>query len=197
MLTPTRILVVSGAALLGLLLLALWAIGVEGEPTSDAVSQAEVHALTGGVSTAGLLIWGATAGAAAMAGVALRGFDQVEASRFLLISAAGIGYLGLDDALLLHEDILPNQAGISEPVVMALLVVGAIVWAVVFRALILTTDVALLAVAAIAFATSILIDLLGIWSIAGEDWVGYVGLAALCGWTVDTCLRQLGASRSS
>jgi hypothetical protein len=179
-----------------MLLLALRAVGVEGEPTSDAVSQAEVHALTGGISTAGLLIWGATAGAAAIAGLALRAFGQVEASRFLLVTAAGVGYLGLDDALLLHEDIFPNQVGIPEPVVMALLAAGAMAWAGAFRVLILTTDVALLTFAAIAFATSILIDLAGIWSIAGEDWIGYVGLAALCGWTIDTCLRQLGASGS-
>jgi hypothetical protein len=193
--TAVRVGVVAAAAAIGVLIGSLKLAGVEGEPTKDIASEADVHALTGGISTAALLVWGATAGVAALAGTLLRRLGDLEASRCLLVAAAGIAFLGLDDALLLHEDIVPNQFGLPEPVYLSLPGLAALAWAYRFRALIRdSSDMVLFATMVFAFAVAVLVDVTNLWATAGEDWIGYVGLLSLAGWVFDTSIRLVTAS---
>jgi hypothetical protein len=46
--------------------------------------------------------------------------------RFLLAMAVFMIYLGLDDALLIHEDVFPNRLNGPQPVVLAVLAVVAL-----------------------------------------------------------------------
>lgn len=195
---PVRLAAFGGAVATGILILVLKiVIGVEGEPTTDVATEAEIHALTGGVSQAGLLVWGITAGAAAIVGAALWQQGRREESLFLLVAAAGIAFLGLDDALLLHEDVLKNHLGI--PSYVTFMVFGSVMaaWAFRFRSLVLSSDVSLLFLTGVAVGLGMTVDLFELWSVAGEDWLKYVALAGLAGWVADTCLSLLATDRGT
>lgn len=189
-----RLAVLGGAVGVGILILVLKVvIGVEGEPTADVATEAEVHALTGGMSQAGLLVWGMVAGAAAIVGAALWRQGRREESIFLLLAAAGIGFLGLDDALLLHEDVFKRHLGVRSYV--TFMVFGAVMaaWVFRFRSLVLASDLLLFGFAAVTAALGMIVDLLELWSTAGEDWMKYVALSGLVGWMTGVCLNLLAA----
>lgn len=72
----------------------------------------------GSLSIVTSLVWWTGATAAGLAALTLRGRGDAEAVRALALGAALTGMIGLDDALQIHEELLP-AAGISQKLVVA------------------------------------------------------------------------------
>jgi hypothetical protein len=112
----------------------------------------------GAQSTFGIILWAAATGILAL-GVAL--LWSREAARrwawFLLATGALSLLLTLDDAFLLHEEVLPSL-GIPEMGVYAGYAALAVVFAAVFFRELLATDYVLLAAFVLAFGASLAID---------------------------------------
>ena len=153
---------------------------------------------TGSISLIGLLLWAAAAGMLLLTGVVLRDGGEPRRARFFLASAALVGWLGVDDAVLVHEEILPDEVGDPRRVVLVLYGAVAAAWALRFRRE-LARDGALMAIVAGGFAASVLLDnadtLPGIpagYGVAvAEDYTKYVALSALLAWALLVTRREL------
>jgi hypothetical protein len=148
-------------------------------------------------STLGVLAWWTAAVAALTAALALYGrFDGA----WCMPAAAGAlaALLGLDDALMLHEVVLPTLFGIPEEATFAaygLLALGYL-WA--FRHLHLGLRVDLMAAALCLFGASILLDIvapgLGRWQLLLEDGLKFAGICAWAAYHGDAACRLLRAA---
>ncbi|WP_135467547.1 hypothetical protein [Crenalkalicoccus roseus] len=148
-------------------------------------------------SQLGVLAWWTAAVAALTAAAALRGHP----GGAWRMAAAGGGLsalLGLDDALMLHEVVLPTLFGIPEEAIFAaygLLALGYL-WA--FRRLHLGFRADLMAAALCLFGASILLDIaepgLGRWQILLEDGLKFAGICAWAAYHGDAACRLLRAA---
>jgi hypothetical protein len=91
--------------------------------------------------------------------------------------------LGLDDALLLHEEVLP-AAGVPQALVFAIYLGWAVAIARRVAARPEAHDVGLLAVACASFAISMGIDVAAHAPVALEDGPKLFGIALLCWWAL-------------
>ena len=112
---------------------------------------------TGALSRVGLILWGGAAAGAAL--VALVTDDRARREMFGLL-ALGLAGLGLDDALLIHEVVLP-ELGIPEKLVLAVWAVLAGLWLARYATRIRGTNRTLGVLALGAFAGSLAVDVLG------------------------------------
>ncbi len=191
-----RISVAVGGIALGLLLVFLKVVlGIEAEPTRDVAAEAGVHAFTGGISQLGILLWGSMVGVALVAGLQMRRLARREEALFFLTATAGLVVISLDDALLFHEDVIPNHLGLEKQVTFPLFGVVATLWAYRFRVPILGSDRILLGLIVAAATLAVIVDLFGLWNRTGEDWIKLVAMIALAGWILDLALRALSAPR--
>lgn len=187
-----RIVVLGVGVALGIFLFVLKVVaGIETEPTRDVAAEAEVHAFTGGVSQVGIMLWGVIVGVALVAGLVMRRRGLREQTLFLLTAAAGFTLLGIDDALMFHEDVIPNHLGAGKEILFPLLCLVGLVWIYRFRAMLLQSDLFLLGLVVFGGVIAMAVDGFDLWSKAGEDWIKYVAIVALAGWVVDLALRLL------
>lgn len=187
-----RVAVVAGAVacVAGMV---LWdAVGIRENLTADVAATADVQPWTGAYSTLGLIVWGVMVGALILAALVTSGRGDVESARFFAVTAALAGYLAIDDALLLHEDVLPEDIGFPEPVFYLTLLVAAAAWLYAYRSVLLDSDLLLLAMAVGGFALSIAGDVLDL-PMSFEDGAKYIGLGAATGWALGICLRRIEA----
>src|SRR6187399_2150439 len=129
--------------------------------TRDMAATAKVHPLTGVVSSAGILLWCATAAICLFSSNLLRQRGAHRAAGFLLWSGLMTAGLLIDDFFMFHEYL-----------------------ARVHRGLILEADYRLLVTALVLFAGSMTLDLLnggGYWNLA-EDGCKLLGIASWFGY---------------
>jgi len=111
----------------------------------------------GFISNLGIMLWSATAAVCLFAGCV---FAQINARSLMWFAlSAGLlnGLLALDDAFLLHENVLP-YFGIPQNLVLATYVALALAYAAASWRIILAADYIILFVAGTAVAVSLLVD---------------------------------------
>lgn len=161
--------------------------------TRDTTAIASLPPYAGLLSTFGFFLWAAAGAIAAFAGWILhvRRDPRKGLRNFLLVSGILTLLLGLDDAFLIHDDIIPIRLGLKEwPFLLAFPAVTLFVlvksWAVI-----LLTDYLLLGLALGMLGLSLLIDLhsalfdnmpiLGVDHFLAEDGTKFIGMVAwLC-----------------
>lgn len=146
--------------MLSAVLLIHWWKGVPvDELTKDPIIFGEGMAVyTGFLSQTGIFFWSGAASVCLFCGSILpREMLESGFARFLTVSGAFTLFLGLDDAFLLHETLLP-RFGIPQNLVLIVYLVFTLSYLFVFRQLILSTRYRLLAVALGAFAISLALD---------------------------------------
>jgi hypothetical protein len=158
-----RALVALWAGAAALVALIVVAHRVSGRPYGDFTRDPDAVAgapfYVGALSLAGLIAWGAGAAAAGLAAAVLWTTPPRREVLSLAFLSMFTLYLAADDALQLHEVVLPSHLGVPQDAVYAayLLVAGS--YLVLARSVILRTNWWLLGLALLAFATSIGMDL--------------------------------------
>lgn len=150
-----------------------------------AARQAETccHATFGFISQLGLFLWVSAASFALFAALILLilGADR-RLTSFMVYGGFLSALLAMDDAFLLHESILPGL-GIPQNFVLALYGFIGLVYAVVFRPLILRTEPFIFGAIGIAFAASLAIDVFIVIQTPAvailEDAFKFIGIALL------------------
>lgn len=160
------------------------------ELVRDPTSIAEVAPWTGFLSTLAVMAWAAAAGACVTAGLALRGAGDPNA-RFMLATAALIGYIALDDGLLLHEGIGPDYVGIPELAMYGLLLGAVAGWLFGFRDEIASTDAGLLIMGMGCLGVSLASDVVGVVPGPAEDGLKLAGIAGMVAWAFVTSREAL------
>ncbi len=152
------------AALLAVFLIAVtlavhFALGVPvGRLTRDAVSTLSAPAYIGFVSQAGIFMWAAAATVCLFVVCVLVHYPGSGRLRaFFLYSGALSLLLGIDDAFLLHERILPHF-GVPQTIVLLGYVALVAIWLIRFRSLILGRAAILLSISLVFFTMSVLMD---------------------------------------
>ena len=191
---------VLGVALVGLELADAPLLELLGDPST--VSDSPWW--SGSISLLGLLLWGGAAGMLLLAGMVLRDGGEPKRARFCVSGAAVVGWFAVDDALLLHEELLTEEAGVPLPLVLVLYGALAGAWALRFRRE-LAPDWRLLTIVVAGFAISVLLDNanelpgvdVGYRVAVAEDYAKYVAVAALLAWALSAARRELLVVRRS
>src|SRR4051794_29275725 len=102
--------VVAFGAVLGVLQVAITPVS---DLTVDVADSAGMPPWTGALSTLGFVLWGSAAVLCATVAAAIRRRDRAR-STFLIATAALLTLLLIDDALLIHERIGPDDLGFPE-----------------------------------------------------------------------------------
>jgi hypothetical protein len=192
------------AALIGALALGLFlvAVDVAGTPAIDLLGDpnqvSESSWWLGAVSLLGLLLWAGAAAMLLITGLVLRERGDSEDALFFLVTAALVAGLGVDDALVVHEVVLPDELGIPQPLVLLAYGGIALAWLIRFREH-LTRELGLLALAAAGFAASVVFDNLhrlpGVsqaeWIDVADEYTKYAGLCFLFAWALTEARREL------
>jgi hypothetical protein len=123
---------------------------------------------------------------------------RVGARRFLISGAVLTAYVMADDLLQLHAVVVPRLMGVDKTVVEVVLVLVTSAWLVVNRAEIARTRWMVLLAAAVALATSLATDQLGLWAsprvaLLVEDGAKLLGVTAWATYFVVTT-RDIGRS---
>lgn len=169
----------------------LWELfDVPDKLTADIAATTEVPPWTGALSTLGLIVWGMIVGALVLTSLVASKRGRGEHAWFFGVTAALVAYLAVDDALLIHEEIGPNDLGLPERLLYLALFGGALLWAARYRAFVLASDLWLFCLAGAAFAFSIFSDVVDL-PMPVEDGAKYVGLLALAGWAIDLSFREI------
>jgi len=169
--------------------------------TRDVTAIANIHPLSGILSSLGILLWCAAASICFFAAVTLRNVKPRDTFWFLLSSALLSTYFLFDDFFQFHEALASRYLGLNEKVVYAALGIALSVYLVVFRRVILRTNFGVLLLALGFLATSVVIDAilepwlwrLGHWEYFFEDGAKWLGIAGWCSYYVHTS-RQLFVS---
>ena len=172
-----RILVVV-AAVLGIALVLVDQLGFPyREVVRDPNYTAQQPWWTGSLSSLGLVGWGMAATLFACAAWVRRTHrENSECWIFLGIGAGLFGVVGVDDALMLHDEALSRQRHVLQGVIYLGYAAVAGAWAIRFRGELRGRP--LLLAAAPLFAMSVVMDVFEISDFL-EDYAKYVGLAAV------------------
>lgn len=127
--------------------------------TQDSTTVLDGPFYVGSVSNLGNLLWAAGATVCLFTAMALPVALGHGMRRFLTVSGAFTILLMADDALLIHDEILPQHFGISGEIYGLLYIALMLGFLVAFRRLILTTNVILLLTALVFFAGSAGVDM--------------------------------------
>ena len=168
-------------------------------PFRDVAAVANVHPLTGAMSTLGLLLWAATAAVWLCAALLARACHAPFAKSYAA-AAAITAYLALDDSYQLHERLVPELLAMHERVVLIAIAAVALGFGIAARALLLRTPLAYLACLAL-LPMSMALDnsgigaalLFGTMRAALEDigkWIGIVGWLMTALWHYRALARQ-------
>lgn len=124
--------------------------------TRDPAAELGAEVYVGVVSNIGIVLWAATASICLFAAYMVR--EQRRLARFLAFSGTITAILLIDDLFLLHEDVIPNQLGIHQGVVLVGYVGMFSLYAVGFVRYIAASDYLLLLVAIGFFGLSLAVD---------------------------------------
>jgi hypothetical protein len=126
------------------------------DPTSAGNRAGSLKPWTGAWSLLGVIGWALAAGSCLTAGAALWSLDGSarEVARFLLATGVLLGFLGVDDALLLHDAMIPEYLHVPEPVVLLVLGVLVLAYAARFSVQLLAGDRLTLALSVTALGLS-------------------------------------------
>ena len=172
--------------------------------TRDIAGVANVHPLTGFLSSLSVLMWcsGATVWLFSCMVLGARG----EAYRFHLQSSALMAYLGLDDLFEFHEVIAPGMLHVPEGVVMALIASAAALYVWLWRGQLLRRDALLFGLALFSLAASMGADTvlehllqqrLGHWEYFVEDSLKWAGVCFWVAFAMKRCNSDLLRSAPS
>jgi len=167
--------------------------------TRDVTAIANIHPLSGILSSLGILLWCAAASICGFAAMTLRNVNPRDTFWFLLSSALLSAYLLFDDFFLFHEDLASRYLGLNEKIVFAALGIAVATYLIVFRQVILRTNFGVLLLALGFLTTSVVIDSilerwmsrLGDWEYFLEDGAKWLGIAGWCSYYVDTSHQLL------
>ncbi len=162
--------------------------------TRDVTAIANIHPLSGILSTLGILLWCVAASITLFAAFILRSFEQSKTFKFLFASSLLSIYLMLDDAFLFHEVLAFKYFGIDEKIVIFTLGISVFAYLVSFRQIILKTNYSVLLLAFIFLTISVLTDgildpwfwSLGDWEYFIEDGFKWLGIVSWCSYYVQT-----------
>lgn len=160
----------------------------------DVTAIANIHPLSGILSTLGILLWCVAASVSLFAAFILRYFGQSKIFKFLFSSSLLSTYLMLDDAFLFHEVLAFTYFGIDEKIVLLTLGIAVLAYLVSFRQTILKTNYRVLLLAFGFLTLSVLTDgildpwfwSLGHWEYFIEDGAKWLGIASWCSYYVQT-----------
>ena len=162
--------------------------------TRDVTAIANIHPLSGILSTLSILLWCVTASITLFAALILHHFKQTKTFKFLFSSSLLSTYLMLDDAFLFHEVLAFKYFGIDEKIIILTLGVAVFSYLVSFRQIILKTNYSMLLLALGFLTISVLTDgildpwfwSLGHWEYFIEDGAKWLGIASWCSYYVQT-----------
>lgn len=171
------------------LLLALYLLAqVRGQPLGDltrdpaAITQSPPY--TGVLSMVGVMLWAAAAAVSLLGAAVLhQGGAQGRHQKLLfLLASAGFSIcLGLDDALMLHEQIFPNRFNWPETAIYLTYILAMVGYVTQFRQQISPVPRGLLAITCLCWGLSIGIDSLlvdGDWMTFVEDSFKFLGIVS-------------------
>jgi hypothetical protein len=162
-----------------------------------------IPAWHGSLSMVGLLLWSAGSTACLLAAALVRRTDEggTEPARFLLVTGVLAALAAIDDALLIHEAIAPDELGVPQNVVLIGWVVAIVAWAFRFRGFLIRSDLLLLGLAAGAFTASMGLDIFDANDslIVHEDYYKLIGVATFASYcwleAAAQLTRRLGPRR--
>lgn len=160
----------------------------------DVTAIANIHPLSGILSTLGILLWCVAASVTLFTAFILRHYEQAKSFKFIFSSSLLSTYLMLDDAFLFHEQLAFKYFGIDEKVVLFTLGIAVLAYLVSFRKIILKTNYIVLILAFGFLTVSVLTDgildpwfwSLGHWEYFIEDGAKWLGIASWCSYYVQT-----------
>jgi hypothetical protein len=162
--------------------------------TRDPVAIAQIPSYYGAFSQVGVLLWTAAAAMCLLSSRMLsKYFDSGKMRRFLWFSGLLTLLLAIDDAFLLHEDVLPFR-GIPENLVLLTYFILIILYLIKFSSLILTTEYVFLSMAFLCFGGSILFDVIveGLGVTVIEDGLKLTGIVYWITYFYRTALAAIG-----
>ena len=169
-----------------------------GRLSRDPLAISEAPFYVGCLSNLGVLLWCAAATACFFAAAVLRpasGAREVGLTRgFFLCSGALTAVLTCDDLFMLHERFFPLVMGVPEKLVLASYAVAGCAYLARFHKQLLRTRALPLAAAFGCFAVSVACDVFipdRLNLHAAEDGAKLLGIAAWCGYFLDTSLAQV------
>ena len=137
----------------------------------DVFSIADIHPFAGLLSNVGVFMWCAAATICFFVAGALRQTKNYKVIYFLLASGWLSTYLLVDDFFLFHEELAPRYLGISQNMVLMLIVIAVVTYLVWFRRIILRTRYEFLLIAVGFLAISIGVDtVLAPWLLPLGEW---------------------------
>jgi hypothetical protein len=162
--------------------------------TRDVTAIANIHPLSGILSTLGILLWCVAASVTLFTAFILRHYEQVKSFKFIFSSSLLSTYLMLDDAFLFHEGLAFRYFAIDEKVVLLTLGIAVLAYLVLFRQIILKTKYSVLLLAFVFLTISVLTDgildpwfwSLGHWEYFIEDGFKWLGIVSWCSYYVQT-----------
>ena len=167
--------------------------------TRDVTAIADIHPLSGILSTLGIMLWCATAAICFFSAAIVHKSNHPHIYKYLLGSAVLSTYLMLDDAFLFHEGLAPNYIGLNEKVVFFGLGVSVFILFFTNRHVILKTNYKILLLALSFLCISVIIDTIlqpwlwriGHWEFFFEDGAKWLGICCWCSYYVSTCHQSL------
>ena len=203
-LPPRAVLAVAVTAAVPLLLVALahlfLQISIPGM-TRDVAAIADIHPLTGILSTLGILLWWMSAAIYLFVAHLLSDCQERADTGFLVHSGLLSAYFGFDDLFQFHEFLAPTYLMVPEGVVYGILACAVGVYLCRFRRQLIKPDGPLLLIALAVLSSSALNDgVLDPWLWRIQDWSYFVedGLKwlGICFWTAFCIVRSSNAIRS-
>ncbi len=195
-------LVATGASLLPLLGIAVARLFFEiriPNVTRDVAAIAEIHPLSGLLSSMGILLWWTSASVWLFAAVLGRAGPSSTDPGFFVYSGLLSAYLGLDDLFQIHEYLAPTYLNVPERGVYGLFAAATAVYLWRYRRLLQRPDGVLLLCALACLSGSVAVDtVLEPWLWRLKDWLFFVedGLkwVGICFWTafcIARCCSEL------
>lgn len=194
----SRVAIVSFATLLPLAIVAAVSVhfGVKiPDMTRDVAAIANIHPLSGFLSSFGILLWWASASIWFFAAGIHRVRQSSELYGFAISAALLSTYLAIDDLFQFHELLAPTYLGVPEGAVYGVLGLAMASYLLVYRRLLLRPDGLLLLLALGFLAGSVVIDgvlerwmwRIGHWTYFVEDGMKWLGVVSWCSYCVVRC----------
>ena len=174
-----------------------------GELLNDPADIVGYDPFLGLISTLGLFSWAAAAGVAALAAAVLRGADDAPARRFFRIAGLLTLLLLVDDAFMLHEQVLPKGLGIRERYIKVGYLALAAAFGMTFFRFMVRNNPMLLASAVAFLAGSVIFDNPALLNGLGlmeselvlyvvEDGCKFTGIVLWFTWMLKTAADSIG-----
>jgi hypothetical protein len=162
------------------------------------------HPFFGMVSTLGLFGWAAAAGISFLTYAVIRDDDPGALRRFFFTAGVFTLFLMVDDAFMLHEQVLPKGLGIRERYIKMAYLVAAGAFGIVFVKQLLSNNPVLLVAAGLFFASSFVFDNPAVLGALGffkaefvlyviEDGSKFTGIVLWLTWLFRTSLQTIRA----